>query len=87
MTGDDDEPPFTLRCAEQHGSYVVQLWSNADSDTELIVFDIPQTLPAWLRTIIDVATVAGEFKRTNHPPPDRILWAELDNDYSLLRFR
>jgi hypothetical protein len=42
--------------------------------------------PEWLRTIVDVATVAGAFMAVTHPPPNRILWFEMTPGNKLIKF-
>jgi len=44
------------------------------------------TEPDWLKTILDVATVADAFITPVHPPPYRILWFRVDQSYNLIRF-
>jgi hypothetical protein len=42
--------------------------------------------PEWLRTIVDVATVAGAFVSVKYPPPNRILWFEMTPGNKLIKF-
>ena len=40
--------------------------------------------PAWLRLILDIAKVGGHFDPIRDGPPDRLLWAKIDDDNNLL---
>jgi hypothetical protein len=42
--------------------------------------------PEWLRTIVDVATIAGAFLPVEYPPPNRILWFEMTPGNKLIKF-
>jgi len=40
--------------------------------------------PAWLRLILDIAKVGGHMPPMRDGPPDRLLWAKIDDDNNLL---
>lgn len=45
------------------------------------------TQPAWLQKIVEIAVVAEAFQEVPHPPPNKVLWFELDDNGDFLMFR
>lgn len=40
--------------------------------------------PAWLVAIADIARAGEHFLAVSEPPPDRVLWFSVDENYNLV---
>ena len=45
------------------------------------------TQPEWLKKIVEIAVVADAFQSVPHPPPNKVLWFELDDKGEFVKFK
>lgn len=43
--------------------------------------------PEWLTRIVDAGLIGGHMECPPHPPPNKILWAYIDDEYNLVSFQ
>jgi hypothetical protein len=80
--------PHICRYVEQvDGSWNLSMFFPVESKRGESTGGIFGTQPAWLQKIIDVASVADAFQPVPHPPPNKVLWFELDDNGDFLTFR
>ena len=82
LTGDKMSDDREFRYQEAGGEWMMSIYSYGNP-TEQTEGRLGQQ-PAWLRLILDVAKVGGHFHPMRDGPPDRLLWAKIDDDNTLL---
>jgi len=83
LTGDKmNNDPREIRYQEAGGEWQMSIYSygNPTKHEEGML----GTQPAWLQLILDVAKVGGHMPPMRDGPPERLLWAKIDDDNKLL---
>lgn len=79
-------PPGVLlmRYTESGGTCNYTYW---DGDRQVVSrYLLQEHLPSWLRVILDAAKLGDHFKYVKFPPPNVVLWCEIDANHELVKF-
>jgi len=75
-----------VELGEEWSLSVYSMHANADSTPAHMAGLYLSTRPKWLVDILAVAAVAGQYHHVPKPPPDIIVWFDLDADNNLAGF-
>ena len=75
---------FTCRYTEYSTEFVLRAWGDA---TINIPPSGPLTArPQWLIDIVNLGKLGNHGSHVRNPPPDFILWFDIDDNFNFLRF-
>ena len=88
-----NEAVATIRYWVRGNEYDLMVYSiNGDYDPSKIAEDLVPMRgavgeePQWVRTIIELGKVGGYMITPTQPPPNQILWFDIDADRNLVQF-
>ena len=73
-----------LRYERRGDNYTIKVWEGSGLDIQRSGSVSKQ--PEWLVYILAVAKIGGHMRFVAVPPPDEILWFEIDKSYNLIGF-
>ncbi|RPJ30795.1 MAG: hypothetical protein EHM17_14215 [Verrucomicrobiaceae bacterium] len=72
-----------MRYTEHNDRYYLSIFAteiDMDSHNDLLL----SQRPAWLVAIADMARAGEHFLKVVEPPPDRVLWFSVDENFNLV---
>lgn len=78
--------PVTARYAEVRNGFVLWVYNN-NTHTPQVTQGTMTQRPAWLVTIANAARLGGHMADIPDPPPDRVVWFDIDASYNLVEFK
>lgn len=72
-----------FRYEESNGEFMLTKWRG----TKKTHISRPvEHMAQWLKDVLAVATVGGHISVTQHPPPEKLLYFDTDDQYNLTGF-
>lgn len=78
------QPKYECRYEERDRSFKAEVFFEGTGNVHMVLRGELDTRPEWLVALSNVLRVGGHLEELQAPPPDRVVWVTLGDDYRLL---